>query len=304
MSIWATILGLSSAVGYTAANISLRAVSDCDPVWVSAMKPLPTLAGVIPVLLWQMRRRKLHWPSRKIVIWLVLASLLGHICGNVMFQWSLGVIGIALVVPLTLGTIIVTGTAMGRFMLDEPVSRRTLAAVTILMAAVFVLTLGADQAHHSVVGLDVTQDSWWQVVFGVVAAIGAGVAYAILGVVIRYGVRRKTSVPMTLFVVSIVGATSLTSMALWRGGPELVTQFDARQYAIMFAAGLFNAIAFLALTRALQIAHMVYINAINGSQAAMAAIAGIVLFHEATTPALWLGLGMTVAGLGLLDRRA
>jgi hypothetical protein len=33
-----TFCGLVAAVVYTASNAFLRAVSDCDPIWVSAMK--------------------------------------------------------------------------------------------------------------------------------------------------------------------------------------------------------------------------------------------------------------------------
>ncbi len=301
---WATALGLVAAVGYTAANIGLRSVSDCDPVWVSAVKAVPTLIGVIPVLWWQMCRRHPVWPSRTVLRRLVWASLLGNFLGNVALQWSLGVIGIALAVPLVLGTIIVSGTVMGRWLLGEPVTRRTLIAVLLLTAAVCVLSLGAESAHRSVVGHQSSQDAWWETALGVAAAMLAGTAYSILGVVIRYGVQQRTSVSVTLFVVSLVGFVSLGAAALWRSGPELVVQFSRQDYSVILLAGFFNAIAFLALTRAFQMAHMVYINAVNGSQAALAAVAGVLIFREAPTPALWAGLAMTILGLGLLDRRA
>ena len=49
--------------------------------------------------------------------------------------------------------------------------------------------------------------------------------------------------------------------------------------AIMLAAGVFNLIAFVAVTRALQIATLVYVNALNASQVAMAGLAGVIFFH-------------------------
>ncbi len=297
---WATLLGLTSAVGYTLANIALRTVSDCDPVWVSCVKAIPTLVMAAPVVWWVGRHRH-PLPSGRVIGWLVFAALVGQLVGNVVFQWALGVIGIALAVPVTLGSIIVFGTIMGRFLLREPVTRRTLSAVTILIAAVFILSLGADDAYHSVTR---SPDApWWLIAGGVGAAVLSGGAYAFLGAVIRYGVQRRASIMFTLFVVSLIGVVSLGAVTLASGGAEQVTRYSTSQYGWMALAGLANAAAFLALTSAYKLTHMVYVNALNGSQAAMAAVAGIILFHEAPTPALWLGLGMTVLGLGYLDRR-
>jgi len=63
-----------------------------------------------------------------------------------------------------------------------------------------------------------------------------------------------------------------------------------------------NLIAFLALTRALQITSLVQVNALNASQAAMASVAGIVLFREQASPALALGVSLTVLGLLIMPR--
>ena len=61
----------------------------------------------------------------------------------------------------------------------------------------------------------------------------------------------------------------------------------------MILAGLFNAVAFLALTKSLQLVPVVYFNALNATQAAMGALAGIMLFAEPSTWLLWLGVAMT-----------
>ena len=298
-SAWATLLGLTAAVGYTLANIALRSVSDCDPVWVSCIKAIPTLVIATPIVWWIQRGRH-PLPAPRVIAALVVASLVGHLFGNVVFQWALGVIGIALTVPVTLGSIIVFGTLMGGLLMNEPVTRRTLTAVVMLTIAVFVLSLGADDAYQSVT--QSVDAPWWLVAAGVGGAVMCGASYAFLGAVIRYGVQRRVSVMFTLFVVSLVGSTSLGALSLLRGGIDVMASYSAAQYGTMFLAGLANAAAFLALTAAYKLAHMVYVNALNASQAAMAAVAGIILFHEAPTPALWLGLGMTVLGLGYLDR--
>jgi drug/metabolite transporter (DMT)-like permease len=44
----------------------------------------------------------------------------------------------------------------------------------------------------------------------------------------------------------------------------------------------------------------VYVNALNATQAAMAAIAGVILFQEARSTELGLGVLLTIAGLLLM----
>jgi hypothetical protein len=74
---------------------------------------------------------------------LAIASIIGQLLGNVMFQWSLGVVGIALAVPLTLGTMILSGALMGRIVLHEPVTVQMALSTVVLIGAIFVLSLGA-----------------------------------------------------------------------------------------------------------------------------------------------------------------
>ena len=74
---------------------------------------------------------------------LVIASLICQLFGNVVFQWSLGIVGMALAVPLTLGTMIVAGAIMGRMVLNEPVTMRMAISTVVLIGAISVLSLGA-----------------------------------------------------------------------------------------------------------------------------------------------------------------
>ncbi len=303
-----TLCGLFSAVGYTVANACLRAVSDCDPIWVSAMKAIPTLVMVGPWIAVQACRGRKILPERHVLWLLAMGALIGQLIGNVVFQWSLGVIGLALAVPLTLGTIIWGGALLGRTLLHEPLTMRMLAAVITLIAAIAVLSLGAGDAHRSVArGADArplagaTADGWL-VALGVAGAMLSGLAYSILGVVIRYGVKGRASLSITLFTVSLLGAVSLGGWSHWRIGWQGMRATSPDDFAMMVAAGIFNAVAFLALTKALQLANLVYVNALNATQATMAAIAGVLIFHEAPSRELAWGVVLTIAGLLMMKQ--
>ncbi len=301
-----TICALGSAVGYTAANSCLRAVADCDAIWVSAMKAFPTVIFIGPWLLFRMWQGARVWPTPRVLALLTLAGVIGQLGGNVLFQWALGVIGIALTVPLCLGAIILGGAILGRLYLNEPLTARTLISVVLLITAIAVLSLGAGDAQRSVaesLGESTASLDWKMMVAGVVAATLSGLAYAILGVVIRYGVTGRASVAWTMFTVGIVGVVTLGGASLLSVGWERMLATAPDDFAIMLAAGFFNFLAFLLITKALQKATVVYVNSLNATQATMAAIAGVLFFHEALSAALALGVILTMAGLFFMRER-
>jgi drug/metabolite transporter (DMT)-like permease len=299
-----TLFGLLSALGYTAANVFLRSLVQCDVIWVSAMKasPLVVLAG--PWLVIQLARGRETLPPPRVVVTLALAALVGQLGGNVMFQWSLGVVGMALSVPLCLGTLILSGAVLGRIFLGEPLTVRIVISVAILVIAIAVLSFGASEAQQAVAETIPSAEpaSFWHLAAGVSAASMSGVAYSILGVVIRFGVKGRASLSLTLLTVGAVGVLSLGSLSVWRIGWEGMWTTPWSELTLMLMAGLFNAAAFLALTKALKIASVVYVNALNATQAAMAAVAGILFFQEALSGQLTFGIVLTVIGLVLMKR--
>ena len=115
-------------------------------------------------------------------------------------------------------------------------------------------------------------------------------------------VELRTTDQMAVDGTGLVGVISLGSLTLWRSGSEEMSTTTRHDLALMLMAGLFNALAFLALVKALQVASVVYVNALNASQAALAAVAGILFFREALSEQLALGILLTVLGLMLMKR--
>ena len=302
-AVFGTLCGLLSAVAYTAANTLLRAVADCDPFWVSCIKAVPTVVIFAPVLMVQAWRGEPVLPPARAVWALVGAALLGQLGGNVLFQWSLGVVGMALAVPLTLGSMILTGALLGRFFLSEAIRPRAALAIAVLIAAIFILSQGAGEAYRSVTamtGMGRGHSPLWFIVAGVSAACISGLGYSVLGVVIRRSVTGRVSTPQALVIVCTVGAVSLGLASFWRLGPGGLLATEPRDLLTMVGAGIFNAVAFVSLIKALQYATVLYVNALNATQATMAAIAGIAFFQEAVSGALLVGVALTIAGLLLM----
>ena len=292
-----TLCGLFSAVVYTCANAFLRSVSDCDPVWVSAVKAVPTVLVMGPVIAGLAIRGHQVVPSLPMLAAIAAGGLVGQLGGNISFQWALGQIGVALTVPLSLGGMIVAAAIFGRVFLYEPVTPKAIVAMAILLAAIGVLSLGAHEASETVTREAVPA---WRLAAGVAAACLCGVAYAILNVILRYCITRGAPLATTLFTVSLAGVVSLGLIAWLRIGQSGMLATTPEQLGLMLAAGFCNTIAFVSLTKSLQLTSVVYVNALNAIQATLAAVAGVLIFDERLSPSLALGVGLTIVGLTVL----
>lgn len=298
-----TLLGFVSAVGYTGANIFLRALTHCDPIWVSCIKAFPTVVLVSPWLVGRAVRGQVISPSLKLLWLLVLAGVLGQLGGNVLFQWSLGVVGMALSVPLTLGAMILTGTLLGRYFLREHVSRQMAWAIFTLILAIFILGFGARAANLAIVetGIDeFTAGGLAYLAAGVMAACTSGVVYCILGAAIRHASTNGMPLSTILVTVSVVGMLCLGGLSYLRMGAAAIWNTNSNDMALMLMAGICNAAAFWSLSKALHLTGLVYVNALNASQIAMATVAGVVFFDEAFTFSMFAGVVLTMVGLLLM----
>lgn len=296
-------LGLLAAVAYTTANLGLRNVAqggDFDwAIFVSANKAAPVALIAWGLVGWRSARGLPGLPPRHLVLPLLLTGLVMQFGGNVMFQYALSRGGLALTVPLTFSTIILSGAILGRIVLKEPLSGRMLLAMATMMGAVAVLSQGAEAAS----GALVANAGWQSTVLAIVSACVSGCGYGSCGVMVRRCVTSNLSYSATIVFISSVGLFVLWPISAWRLGVREIASIDSRIWLSMLAAGLANAVAFFSINAAYKRLSVVRVNLLNASQAALAAIAGVVLFAEPNTWWLRVGTAMTVLGLILSARR-
>lgn len=288
-----TICGLVAAVGYTACNVCLRAVKDVDPFFVCTIRAIPTVLMLGPIVLARPFSGLPMLPPWRVVAILGATGLAGHVLGNGSFQYGLGIVGVALAVPLCLGSMIVGGATLGRVALNEPITFRMALGLALLVAAIFVLSGGAQKASESVHALTTSR----QVALGVAACCASGVFYAIMGAVLRHATRGLSTLSQSLTIVSTVGLVGLAGISCWSVSASELHAITFSDVLMMLAAGVLNALAFVALTRALQLMPLVYVHALNATQATMAAVAGVLIFQEAQSSFLVSGVVLTIAGL-------
>jgi drug/metabolite transporter (DMT)-like permease len=169
--------------------------------------------------------------------------------------------------------------------------------LALLLMAIFILSLGADEARHSVTRASATP---WRQALGVGAGCLSGMCYAILNVLLRRCILRGAPLSTTLATVSMTGVLSLTLIAWLRIGTPGMLATSPTDFLLMLGAGICNTVAFVALTKSLQLTNVVYVNALNATQATLAALAGVLIFHEALSPWLATGVALTIAGLLVL----
>lgn len=296
-----TLCVIGSAVGYAATNICLRRVALlADPMWISCLKSMPIAAAATLLVLWRLSRGGQAGLGRGDVARLVANGVFVQLVGNAVFQWTLGEIGLAMTMPINFGALMLSGMLMGRIWLGEAITGRSVAAMGLLFLAILILSSGAGAAHQSVSAHDVGRAA---LALAVSAACVSGVAFAVNGAVIREQVRRSDAVAATMMVVSLTGVVTLGVCSLARLGLPALLDTPRGVLANMALAGTFNAAAFFAFIAGLQRVTTVHANLLNASQTAICSVAAVLLFGEAATVSLAVGVLLTVLGLALIQGR-
>lgn len=291
---------LLAALGYTASNVFLRRTAvTTDPWWACAVRATPIMVLALVGMAWQARRGRAVWPTAGLWGPLIWAGLSSQIFGNVAFQHSLGVVGLALTVPLTFSTILVGGAILGRLWLHEPITLRAVLSMGLLSTAIAVLSLGAGEAGRSV--LPAAELDPWTVGWALAAGCGSGIAYAATGVVIRKSVVAKVPLATVQFFISVSGVVVLGAWSAGQSGLAHLAATPRETLADLLGAGLLNYAAFYCFGEGLRRISVVHANALNSTQIALAALAGVAFFGEAPSAALVLGLMLTVVGLALMQ---
>jgi drug/metabolite transporter (DMT)-like permease len=296
------LFGLLSSVGYTAANIFLRHVSDINPVWVCFVKSLPTIALTIPWLILATYRGSVRLPGRSAFAMLIGGGVAGQVGGNFCFQWSLDIVGLALAVPLTTGSLIIAGAILARVFLGETISRRNLIANAILIIAVCVLSLGAGDAFEKI--HQTTDGDWTLIVLGVIAACVPGIGYSLQNIILRRVLTNGNHMSAALLTISTTGALiAFFWLQVTVGFRAIVFQTDGTALVVMFCAGICNAAAFVALSAALRWTPIWFVYALSSTQLTLAAVFGVWLFHEPLSQTLIIGSALTIVGLAVMQTK-
>jgi drug/metabolite transporter, DME family len=301
---------LIAMLGYSIANACMRKLSvlSCDSAWAVCNKELVAVVAAGPWLVFRAWRGKSGFPTGRPLAILVAAGLATELIGNLSVQWGYAVVGMAIMIPADTAFLLAATIILGGMLLGERVSRRNLAAVGVLIAAVVLLGISAaqtsphDAQSKAVAGLLKSTGAGSppgaaRIAAALAAAAAAGIVFALLGIAVRHCVTGATSPVAIVFIITATGVLSLGPLEYFHAGSGVVMATPWRQFALMYAAGICNLVAFFALVCGLQLTTVLHANIINAGQVAMAAVMGVIFFQEARNAWLVLGVGLMIAGI-------
>jgi drug/metabolite transporter (DMT)-like permease len=293
---------LVAVLGYSAANICMRKLSDEGAIssWAICNKELITVLVVGPWLAWRIWRRQSRFPTGRPLLILLGAGLATELIGNVGMQWGYGVVGLAVMIPAVTGFVLIATAILGAVLLGERVSARNAAVLALLIVAVIIMGFGISQATPDSAGAMTEKPPLvpWQIAAAVAVAGLCGTVYALLAIALRYTVGRTTTLSAAVVIITGTGVVTLAPMSLWQAGAHALMATPREQYALMYVAGVCNVVAFMSLVRGLQLTTALHINMLNNAgQVSLAAVAGVLWFHEACNVWLVLGIALMVAGI-------
>ena len=299
---------MTSAVLYAAANVCLRHLSaSCEPgwaIWVVCIKESVSALIVGPWLAYRLLFGLQALPSRRSVLWLLIAGITAQLGGNVFNFWAFGVVGLAVTTPVTQGMNLIASAILGWAVLGEHVSRRSLAAISALIVAIALLSLGASNVGPSTSAAAGAIADHLRIALGVGAACLSGVVFAFLGISIRTTVTQSTSPAVVVVMITGMGPLILGPLSAWQLGPAAMGTISASCLTLAVTAGLLNLLAFTSIIYGLKHTPIVHAYVISASQTAIAALAGMLVFGESLTPPLLIGVTMVIAGMVIIDRPA
>jgi len=290
-----------AAFGFSGVNICLRSLTvRCDRVWVLLIKEAITF---VAIAVWARLGGRLDGrvlPGWRTIAVLTTIGALTHLLGTLPWLWSLAEVGLAVAVPLSLCTSLVTTAALGRWVLEERVSGRSLVAMGLLLGAVGVLTSGT-QAPPDRLASAVAALGSWTLWLATSAACMAGIIYGVLNIAVRHSVTRGVSLVFVALVGPVMGVVCLGPVCAWRAAWEGFPPFSQYDLLLLAAGGMLNAVAWFAFVKSLQSIAAVHANLVTASQVGIAALAGVCLFGEALSPAVITGVAMTALGIVCID---
>ena len=293
---------IAAALLYTMSNICLRKLAvGGDGLRVIAIRESITPLLIGPWLALCAWRGQRILPRGRVLLLLVLTGLATELIGNIGSFWALGIIGLAIEIPVVVGVTITSATILGRIFLGERVPPRSVLALAILVVSIVLLNLGAGDANHAMAAhAPILAGSFW-VVSAILVTCAAGVAFGLLSLSIRVAVTNRVTPEAAVVTIAIFGPLCLAPIAFCRSGFQQCLTMSGYGFGLTLLNGLLNTAAFLCLSKGLQRTTIVHANVVNASQIAMATVAGLLLFAEPLGGMLIAGVALTIFGVVLIE---
>lgn len=285
--VWAVLVALS----YAAMNLCLRAVSiQVDPLVATLVRGAPMLLLAWGTVVAQRQVRQVTRLDWRVILALMLVALILSVAGNASYQMGLTYGGLTITVPVAAGAALWGGALGGWWLMRESVSPKSIAGLLLLVVSLPLLVSGGGGGLGPI----------W---LGALAATIAGLSYGGGNVLLRRTmVSHDVTQPLALAVISTTGLIATAALVQARQGLTAIVELDPLLLTWLLIAGLFNAVATVALLRALALLPVARVGALGALQTALSALGGVLIFAEPLTASIALGLALSLIGAVLSQR--
>jgi drug/metabolite transporter (DMT)-like permease len=260
----------------------------------ATVQALPTLLFCL-VMGWAIKRRSAATASPfsnwRLIGALILSGLLLFVVATPLFFEALRKGGVLITSPLT-GTQVLWASLLAALLLREPLTRVMVLGMVISVVGVAVLTLGRSGGAN-------LAPTWW---LAVPFALGAGLCWALSGVLLTYNMRRGVDRHQALGIATLVGLILINAYLLVTGDIGLYATTPASIFLSLLGAGLFNAAALISLMTALSLTTVVSATTLNSLQVALAPLIAWLFLKEDLNLLSGMGIALILVGVLIVQR--
>ena len=329
-----TIFAFLSTLLYGVSNVAVRYLADTELVgveiehtWILLYKEFISLVILLPWLFFRWMQGRFQYCSKRLILYIIIAAVICQFFGSQLQVLGYAVIGLIVAVPLIQASTLLGVAVLGYFVFGDALSRRRKYAITILIIAVTILSIGKELTQgEATAGSTVNPGTFLLVAAG---AVVAGIAYAIYIIMLRYAIRKFWNdensarlsfsfqcwighdyvkcpgkrfyapfpVTLAMAIILAVGVVIFGSLLYGKHG---ITGFynvpPVAWYGILIS-GICNLTGFFFQVQGLRMTSAVQASIISISQMLLLSLVGYLFFHEAVNVIVMIGLGLTIYGI-------
>jgi drug/metabolite transporter (DMT)-like permease len=288
---------LGAALAYALYQVFLRVAvrgGGLNTYVGATVQALPTLLFCL-VMGWVIQRRSAGATSPfsdwRLIGALFVSGLLLFVVATPLFFFALRQGGVLITSPLA-GMQVLWAALLAALLLHEPLTRLMVAGMVTSIFGVAVLTLGSSGGA----GLAPT---WW---LALPAALGAGLCWALSGVLLTYNMRRGVNRHRALGISTAVGLIVINAYLLVTGDIGLYAATPASAFQSLLGAGLFSAAALVCLLTALSLTTVASATTLNSLQVAVGPLIAWLFLGEDLNLVSAAGVVLILAGVLIVQR--